>query len=400
MTQSIEDSYDISTGDGTNKNFDYPWDITDKTHLTVIVRNTSGNEETKTVDTDYEVSGINGSGDKEIVFTTAPASGAKVAILLNKPFTQETTLDNSSPFYLAEIEAALDENNLLITQVKRDVDRAIKASLFEPTEFGGDYDDLLGGYVSEAETYAANALASANLAGEWATKPTEVQPGWHSARTYSLNAAASAALADSWATTPEDSVVSGGFYSSLHYSRKSAASATAAANSASSAASSATEAASYVADMSADRIKGRANGAGTGTPQDLTAAQVLAILSAEIETLVASTVRAYTKQQNFAQATLTDGANIDWNLDNAQSAIVTLGGNRTLNAPTNMVAGATYRLVVKQDATGSRTLTWNAVFDFGDLGEPVLSTGANKEDIFYFDCDGTNMRATYVTGYN
>jgi len=53
----------------------------------------------------------------------------------------------------------------------------------------------------------------------------------------------------------------------------------------------------------------------------------------EIEAIIAATVRAYTKQQYYGEASLTDGANISWNLDNAQTAEVTLGGNRTLDNP-------------------------------------------------------------------
>ena len=53
---------------------------------------------------------------------------------------------------------------------------------------------------------------------------------------------------------------------------------------------------------------------------------------------------------------LTDGASIAWDLDAAPNAVVTLGGNRTLAAPTNPRDGFLYLLSVQQDATGSRTL--------------------------------------------
>src|SRR6056300_1416513 len=45
-----------------------------------------------------------------------------------------------------------------------------------------------------------------------------------------------------------------------------------------------------------------------------------------------------------ATLTLTDAANIDWNTASGQVAKVTLEGNRTLNAPTNLQDGAFYAL--------------------------------------------------------
>ena len=89
--------------------------------------------------------------------------------------------------------------------------------------------------------------------------------------------------------------------------------------------------------------------------------------------------------------TLTDQANIDWDLALGGAAQVTLGGNRTLNAPTNMVNGARYRLKVNQDGTGTRLITWNAVYRFPGGVDPCLTAAINCIDILVFDCDGTHM---------
>jgi hypothetical protein len=99
----------------------------------------------------------------------------------------------------------------------------------------------------------------------------------------------------------------------------------------------------------------------------------------------------FLKQQYAATATLTDGATISWDVSQSQVAKVTLGGNRTMAAPTNLVDGAFYSLAVYQDATGSRTLTWNSVFKFVSGTAPMLSTGANAKDFFVFKSDGTNL---------
>lgn len=83
---------------------------------------------------------------------------------------------------------------------------------------------------------------------------------------------------------------------------------------------------------------------------------------------------------------LTDGANIATNSDNGDLFTVTLGGNRTMDNPTGTPTDGQqimYRL--KQDATGSRTITWGAAFRFStDVASPTLTTTANKIDYVGF----------------
>jgi len=93
---------------------------------------------------------------------------------------------------------------------------------------------------------------------------------------------------------------------------------------------------------------------------------------------------------DITDQTLTDGATINWNCDSGSLATVTLGGNRTMAAPTNLNPG-TYVLKVIQDATGSRTITWNSVFKWPGGTAPTLSTGNGDVDIITFVCDGTNL---------
>jgi len=104
-----------------------------------------------------------------------------------------------------------------------------------------------------------------------------------------------------------------------------------------------------------------------------------------------SVATTFTAQQNVGNVALTDGATISWNVSTAQIATVTLGGNRTMAAPTNLVNGGFYALGVVQDATGSRTLTWNAVFKWNAGASPTLSTAASAYDFFVFRSDGTNL---------
>lgn len=98
---------------------------------------------------------------------------------------------------------------------------------------------------------------------------------------------------------------------------------------------------------------------------------------------------AFTQQQYFTLATLTDGATINWAAAGAQKAKVTIAGNRTMAAVTGAVEGATYLLWVIQDGTGSRTLSWTTSgagsFDFGTAGAPTLTTTASQGDLLSFE---------------
>ena len=62
-----------------------------------------------------------------------------------------------------------------------------------------------------------------------------------------------------------------------------------------------------------------------------------------------------------------------------------------------MIAGATYILLVKQDATGSRTLTFSSNYKF--TATPTLSTAANKVDIISFVCDGIFLYGSAAIGF-
>ena len=99
----------------------------------------------------------------------------------------------------------------------------------------------------------------------------------------------------------------------------------------------------------------------------------------------------YSATQNFNATTLTDGATINWDASANQVTSVTLGGNRTFAAPTNMVDGGAYVLIVVQDGTGSRTITWNSVFKWDGGTAPTLTTANGSRDQFVFVSNGTNM---------
>lgn len=129
---------------------------------------------------------------------------------------------------------------------------------------------------------------------------------------------------------------------------------------------------------------------GTGTHTDwtvsLTGPEALAAATAaEVRAGDSGTKTVTPEALRLAAAfqTLTDAATIAWDADLGFNARVTLGGNRTMGAPTNLQDGLTYTLAIVQDGTGSRTLSWNAIFEWGSGGAPTLSTGASKVDYAY-----------------
>jgi len=81
-----------------------------------------------------------------------------------------------------------------------------------------------------------------------------------------------------------------------------------------------------------------------------------------------------------AITSLTDAASITVNFNTAQNFAVTLAGNRTLENPSNIVAGQTGSIFVVQDGTGSRTLSYGSAWKFAGGTAPTLSTAASTTD--------------------
>ena len=82
---------------------------------------------------------------------------------------------------------------------------------------------------------------------------------------------------------------------------------------------------------------------------------------------------------------LTDEATIAVDASKGNLFTVTLGGNRTLGAPTNPTPGQMIVFRFEQDGTGTRTLAYNAAYRFStDIPSPTLSTGGGDIDYLGF----------------
>ena len=81
-------------------------------------------------------------------------------------------------------------------------------------------------------------------------------------------------------------------------------------------------------------------------------------------------------------------------LTNGTVQIITLTGNATITMPT-ATSGKSFIMLLKQDATGSRTVTWSTVKWAGGIA-PTITPTASKQDILSFFADGTNWYGVVV----
>ena len=94
-----------------------------------------------------------------------------------------------------------------------------------------------------------------------------------------------------------------------------------------------------------------------------------------------------------------DGSTITFDMNESNIHMVTLGGNRIL-AVSNADAGQEFKLRLKQDSTGSRTVTWFDTIYWAGGSVPTLTTTANKADLFGFICTSGGAYDGYIIGQN
>jgi hypothetical protein len=145
------------------------------------------------------------------------------------------------------------------------------------------------------------------------------------------------------------------------------------------------------------------SGLGTGVATFLTtpsSANLLAAVSDETGSgsLVFNTSAALTNPTvtNYVETPYSANSStaITLALTNGTVQIITLTGNATITMPT-ATSGKSFILLLKQDATGSRTVTWSTVVWPGGTA-PTITATASKQDIYSFFADGTNWYGVTV----
>ena len=90
----------------------------------------------------------------------------------------------------------------------------------------------------------------------------------------------------------------------------------------------------------------------------------------------------------FPEADLTFDATQDWDVQASPVAKVTLTANVEFDAPSNPTTGQFISILCIQDAGGSNTIAWNAVFEFTGDEAPTATTTGDKGDLFCFRYNG------------
>lgn len=102
-----------------------------------------------------------------------------------------------------------------------------------------------------------------------------------------------------------------------------------------------------------------------------------------------------------APVALTSSASITPNGSNGFNFSLTLAHSGQLENPTNFKTGQSGLIVITQDGTGSRTLTYGSQWKFPG-GAPVLSTAAGAVDLltYFVSATGTQIVATLTKAYS
>ena len=108
------------------------------------------------------------------------------------------------------------------------------------------------------------------------------------------------------------------------------------------------------------------------------------------KTLTNPTVTNYTETLYTANTSTA----ITVSLANGTVQLLTLTGNATITMPT-AGAGKSFIIMLKQDGTGSRSVTWSTVTWPGGTA-PTITGTANKQDIYSFFSDGTSWFGTTI----
>ena len=121
----------------------------------------------------------------------------------------------------------------------------------------------------------------------------------------------------------------------------------------------------------------------------------------DADNAVTDAAQTFTAGQRGEITALTDGASIAVDLADSNNFSVTLGGNRTLANPSNVVAGQSGSFFITQDGTGSRTLAYGSNYDFIGGTAPTLSTAANSVDrIDYIVRTSTSIHCVFTANYS
>lgn len=109
-----------------------------------------------------------------------------------------------------------------------------------------------------------------------------------------------------------------------------------------------------------------------------------------IQTLTNKTIEAGVFTNGYTEEVVTANTSTAYTIDlaNGSVQILTLTGNCTFTFPT-VVSGKGFTLLLLQDATGSRTVTWPASVKWPASTAPTITATASKMDKYVFVANGS-----------
>ncbi len=130
---------------------------------------------------------------------------------------------------------------------------------------------------------------------------------------------------------------------------------------------------------------------GLGTAATMTGPSGTIVGTTDTQTLTNKTISAGVFNDGYTEETVTANTGTAYTIDlaNGTVQILTLTGNCTFTFPT-ATAGRSFIMILKQDGTGSRTVTWPAAVKWPGSTAPTITSTASRSDKYIFTADGTN----------
>jgi hypothetical protein len=384
------------TGNGSTTAFTVPFYFLDNTHIVVYrTQISTGAVSTLALTTDYTVTGAGVGIGGTITCVVAPTSDQKISILRNVPFTQLTHYVDNDPFPAASHEKALDQLTMEAQQLQEAIARAVtlaanssgvSTSLPTPvsnqvigwnstgTALANIDSNTLASNVSYGQTnkvaYSGNGVITNFVLTSNGVNVNNVQAYIHGVRqTPGVDYTLGTDLVTITFTTAPPSGTSNVLFVWQQALLM-----------------------GVVPDASVSTNK-IVDGAVTNAK--LVAGVAVANLG--YTPVNPAATNNFTKAQSGAVVALTDAATITPDFSAANNFSVTLGGNRTLANPSNLVAGQSGVITITQDGTGSRTLAFGSYWKFANGVAPTLTTTASAvDDLAYYVESSTRIVAKLI----
>jgi len=150
-------------GTGSELNFNFDFRILKAEDLLVVVQDAAGVDTTKTLTTDYTVSGVDDENGGTVTFLVPPAATEFVSIILDPDVEQPTSLSNKGQLPSRSIEKGLDRNVNIIKRARDLIERALTLGEGDADgsgayEANGNRIENLGAAINDADAMTKAAV--------------------------------------------------------------------------------------------------------------------------------------------------------------------------------------------------------------------------------------------------